>query len=123
MVVLGGMGNVSGAIVSATLITYVNTQLQTILTGDLAVLKDIIYALILVLIIIYNNAPALKGFRERYNLKKLIAKLMSLKHHNGDEDNARWDVIPTKINMDELLSVDVKVTESTLKPDKKEDNE
>ena len=125
MVVLGGMGNISGTIISATLITYVNIQLQTILTGDLAVLKDIIYALILVLIIIYNNAPALKTFRERYNLKQFVNRIIAGRHNTGD-DEARWDVVPTKINMDEILSVDVKVTESTVKPDhpdrKEEDN-
>ena len=116
MVVLGGMGNISGTIISAALITYVNIQLQTILTGDLAVLKDIIYALILVLIIIYNNAPALKTFRERYNIKQFINRIMAGRRHSGD-DEARWDVVPTKIDMDEILSVDVKVTESTVKPD------
>ena len=58
MVVLGGMGNITGGIVSATVITVLNEKLTTILTGDLAVFKNIIYALILVLIVIYNNAPA-----------------------------------------------------------------
>ena len=119
MVVLGGMGNISGAIISATVITYINTQLQTVLTGDLAVLKDIIYALILVIIIIYNNAPALKTVREKYNLKAIISRFAAKAHHTG-EDDARWDVVPTKIDMDEILSVDVKVVESTMKPDKED---
>ena len=52
MVVLGSMASVNGVIISATVITYLNIQLQTILVGDLAVLKDIIYSLILILIII-----------------------------------------------------------------------
>ena len=119
MVVLGGMGNISGAIISATVITYINTQLQTVLTGDLAVLKDIIYALILVIIIIYNNAPALKTVREKYNLKAIISRFAAKAHHTG-EDDARWDVVPTKIDMNEILSVDVKVVESTMKPDKED---
>ncbi len=119
MVVLGGMGNISGAIISATLITFLNTELQSVLTGDLAVLKDIIYALILILVIIYNNAHIFKNIREKYNLKKLLAKILPKKDASyvGD-DEARWDVVPTKITMDEILSVDIKVQESTLKPDK-----
>ena len=119
MVVLGGMGNISGSIISATLITFLNTELQSVLTGDLAVLKDIIYALILILIVIYNNAPAFKNIRERYNAKKLVAKLLPKTDASYvSDDEARWDVVPTKINMDEILSVDLKVQESTLDPDK-----
>jgi putative transport protein len=64
MVVLGGMGNINGSILAATLITFLNTKLATILTGELAVLQNLLYALILIVIVIYNNAPALKSFRE-----------------------------------------------------------
>ena len=110
MVVLGGMGNVTGSIIAATLITYLNLELATILTGDLAVLKNLIYALVLILIIIYNNAPKLKGFRDKYNLKVLMAKIFK-KH--SDADSARWDVVPTKIEMNEVLSTDFIVNEST----------
>ena len=122
MVVLGGMGNINGAIISATLITFINTKLQTVLTGDLAVLKDIIYALILVLIIIYNNAPALKTFRGKYNVRTFLSKLPRpkwAKHHYADDDD-KWSRIPTKISMDELLSTDLKVNESVVSPDKEE---
>ena len=70
MVVLGGMGSINGSIIAAALITFLDVKLQTILTGNLAVLQDLFYALILILLVIYNNAPALKGFREKYNLKK-----------------------------------------------------
>ena len=121
MVVLGGMGNISGAIISATLITILNTELQTVLSGDLAVLKDIIYSLVLILIVIYNNAPKLKTFRGKYNAKALVRFILSKrKGAAAGEDEARWDVIPTKIDMDEVLSTDLVVTESTLKPDKEE---
>ena len=122
MVVLGGMGNITGAIISATLITILNTELQTLLSGDLAVLKDIIYSLILVLMVIYNNAPALKGFREKYNLRAILRRMMVKRRGAGyaGDDDARWDVVPTKIDMDEVLSTDLIVTESTMKPDKEE---
>ena len=71
MVVLGGMGSINGSIVSATLITFLNVKLQVVLTGNLAALKNLIYALVLIVIVIYTNAPSLKGFREKYNLRKL----------------------------------------------------
>jgi len=122
MVVLGGMGSISGSIISATLITYINTQLQTVLTGELAVLKDILYALILVLIIIYNNAPLFRNIRDKYNLKALFTKLFKIKRpisYDKDDEGA-WHRVPTKISMDEILSTDIKVTESTKEPDKED---
>ena len=109
MVVLGGMGNINGSIVSAALITFLNTKLATVLTGDLAVLQNLFYALILIVIVIYNNAPALKGFRDKYNLGVLVAKLRkkAADPSHVTDDKAKWDVVPTKISMDEILSVDV----------------
>ena len=85
-------------------------------------LKNLVYALILVLIVIYNNAPALKFFREKYNVKALVGKL--LKRHKDSshevDDEGKWDKIPTKIKMDELLSVDLVPRESVVEPDKEE---
>ena len=109
MVVLGGMGSINGSIISATLITILNDKLTVYLSGDNAVFKDLFYALILILIIIYNNAPALKGFREKYNLRNLINKIIKPKHDPSAvrDDAARWDVVPTKIEMNEVLSTDL----------------
>lgn len=109
MVVLGGMGSINGSIIAATLITFLNTKLATILTGDLAVLQNLLYALILILIVIYNNAPALKNFRNKYNAGALIRTLIKPKHDpsNIKDDAAKWDVVPTKIEMTEILSVDM----------------
>lgn len=122
MVVLGGMGSINGAIIAATLITIVDVKLQTILTGDLAVLQDLFYALILIIMVIYNNAPALKGFREKYNLKNLFRKVFKSKHDpaHRTSDEAKWDRVPTKIEMNEVLSVDVNPVTSTMNPDRKE---
>jgi branched-chain amino acid transport system permease protein len=118
MVVLGGMGSINGSLIAAALITFLNNKLSTILTGDLAVLKNLIYALVLIMVVIYNNAPSLKPFREKYNLHTLRKKLFS--RHSSDSDSARWDVVPTKIAMDEVLSVDLNVQESVRdKGDKK----
>ena len=110
MVVLGGMGNINGSILAATLITFLNTKLATVLTGELAVLQNLLYALILIVIVIYNNAPALKSFRDKYNLGVLSKKLIKSKNDPSHvhDDEAKWDVVPTKISMDEILSVDMK---------------
>ena len=109
MVVLGGMGSINGSIIAAALITFLNTKLATILTGDLAVLQNLFYALILIVIVVYNNAPALKNFRNKYNLGTLVKLLLKPKHDpaNINDDAAKWDVVPTKIEMNEILSVDM----------------
>ena len=122
MVVLGGMGSINGSIIAATLITWINFMLKTNFSGDMSAIKNLIYALILIIMVIYKNAPALKSVRERFNIRRLIAKV---KAHFAKadpatitDDEARWDVVPTKISMDELLSVELTVQESTLEPDK-----
>lgn len=119
MVVLGGMGSINGSIIVATLITFINTKLQTELEGGLAVLKNLIYALILILIVVYNNAPKLKPFRDKYNFKNLFG-LLSNKEKSPEvhrDDEAKWDRVPTKIQMDEVLSVDLQIS-SPYTPDK-----
>ena len=109
MVVLGGMGSINGSLIAAVLITILNEKLPTVLTGNLAVLQNLLYALILILIVIYNNAPALKNFRSRFNFAALGSKIFS--HHKDPahrkDDTAKWDVVPTKIEMNEVLSVDM----------------
>ena len=122
MVVLGGMGSINGAIISAAFITFLDIKLQSVLTGNLAVLSDMIYALVLIGVIIYNNAPALRSFRDKFNAKRLASRLFGLirNKHGYVDDEGKWDRVPTKINMDELLSVDVVVNESVLSPDKEE---
>lgn len=109
MVVLGGMGSINGSIIAATLITFLNTKLATVLTGDLAVLQNLFYATILIAIVIYNNAPALKGFRDKYDLAAVISRIRMKNPDpaNVKDDRAKWDVVPTKIDMDEILSVDL----------------
>lgn len=116
MVVLGSMGSINGSIVAAALITWLNTWLPTKLTGDLAVLQNLLYALILVVLVIYNNAPALKSVRDKYNFGALVGKLQKHDPSRIRDDKAKWDVVPTKISMDEILSVDV--TPQNLSADK-----
>ena len=134
MVVLGGMGSINGSILAAVLITFINFQLTTKLSGDLAALKFLIYAIVLITIVIFNNAPALQPFKERFSLKGLIAKIggkiksIFVKTKDIDkerakikDDAAEWKRIPTKIDMDALLSVDVKHEKTENQPDEKED--
>ncbi len=117
MVVLGGMGSINGSIIAAALITFLNTKLATILTGDLAVLQNLFYAIILIAIIIYNNAPSLKNFRNKFNFGVLYRKLIK---RNADptnigDDKAKWDVVPTKIEMNEVLSTDLNPSDNYIK--------
>ncbi len=119
MVVLGGMGSLSGSLIAAVLITYLNEQLQIVLTGDLAVLRGLMYALVMILLVIYRNAPALKGFREKWNLKSLFARLKKHDPAKISDDEAKWDRVPTKIMVDEVLSVDIQVN-SPYTPDKRQ---
>ena len=116
MVVLGSMGSINGSIVAAALITWLNTWLPTKLTGDLAVLQNLLYALILIVLVIYNNAPALKWVRDKYNFGVLISKLQKHDPSRIHDDKAKWDVVPTKISMDEILSIDM--TPQNLSADK-----
>lgn len=84
IVVLGGMGSINGSMISAVCVTFLNRWLANALPADLAVLKDLIYALVLIAIVIYNNAPQLKSFREKYNAKVLLDKLKSKKTVKAD---------------------------------------
>ena len=122
MVVLGGMGSINGSIIAASLITFLDVKLQIILTGNLAVLQDLFYALILIVLVIYRNAPALKGFREKYNLKRLFEKYKKQNPSKIKDDETKWDRVPTKIEMDEVLSVDMKISSQNT-PDKPEREE
>ncbi|MCR5352873.1 MAG: branched-chain amino acid ABC transporter permease [Clostridiales bacterium] len=115
MVVLGGMGNITGSIIAATLISCVNFFLQSRLSGDLAALRYLIYALVLIFIIIFSNAPALRPFKEKYGIAALSEKIKNIFRKKSKpfnpavikEDEGSWDRIPTKIDMDALLSTDI----------------
>lgn len=112
MVVLGGMGSINGSIISAVFLTYLNITLMANLPGNLSALRYLIYALILILVVLYNNAPKLAPVREKYNIDFVKNKLRALVNRRRteateEEDAARWANIPTKITMDEIISVDI----------------
>lgn len=114
MVVLGGIGSINGSILSAIFLTYVNITLMEKLPGNLSALRFLIYALVLIVVILFNNAPAFRNLRERYSLVRLRERFVEKRRSKigasvADEDSAEWDRVPTKIPMDELLSVDLAV--------------
>ena len=56
-------------------------------------------------------------------MKNLLHKLLGAKHdpsHRAD-DEAKWDRVPTKIDMNEVLSTEFQPTMSTVEPDRKGD--
>ncbi len=121
MVVLGGMGNITGTLLSAAALTFIDVKLTTALSLDAAV-RNLIYALILILLVVWNNAPALRRVREKYNLGVLWARLsrrLFPKKAEEDSESAAWDKIPTKIPMDAILSTDMQ-SERAFTPDKSE---
>ena len=107
MVVLGGMGSISGSILAAVFITYVNFMLQSQLSGDLASLRNLVYAVILIVVVVFGNAPALKSFRERYSMSAFAERFRKKDASVRRDDEAKWARVPTKIKMDALLSTDV----------------
>lgn len=130
MVVLGGMGNITGSIFSSAFLVFVKLELKKVLPSTLAAVEPLIYALILIFVVMWNNAPAIRPFRER-----VYGKVRALRDRifpprdggNGTPETAEWDRVPTKIPMDALLSTDFTVDrafEADI-PDRKEvgDNE
>lgn len=113
MVVLGGMGSINGSLIAAALITYLNVELTKFLTGNLAVLQNLIYAVILILIVIYGNAPFLAGIREKMNFSNALRRLTKKTADPSfrRDDAKSWGRVPTKIKMDELLSIDIRPEE------------
>ncbi len=100
MVVLGGMGSVNGSIIAATIITYLNILLQNELSGPLASVKLVVYAIILIFAILFNNAPSFK------NLKNKLSFKGKGKKSKEKDDDAEWDRIDTKIKMNEVLTTE-----------------
>lgn len=79
MVVLGGMGSVFGSLISSIIIVFLNVQLRSLLTGNLAGLKNLVYALILIIMMIINASPKFVTLREKMNWSYVKSKLQSKK--------------------------------------------
>ena len=89
MVVLGGMGSIFGSLISSIVIVFLNNQLAANLTGNLAGLKNFIYAIILIVMMIITSAPKLAPLREKlswgYWAKKLFKKDKAASESQGKE--------------------------------------
>ena len=110
MVVLGGMGSITGSIIAAVLVPIINYLLQNYVPAELAALRYLIYALVLIFIVVFSNAPALQSLRDKLRLSNLLKGLRkSAKHDPGKfkDDEASWDRVPTKIPMDAILTTDI----------------
>lgn len=68
-VVLGGIGNIRGSIIAAVVLTL----LPELLRG-LNDYRMLIYAIVLIVMMLFNWSPAIISFRKRHSLKRLILK-------------------------------------------------
>lgn len=68
-VVLGGIGNMRGSIIAAVILTL----LPELLRG-LNSYRMLIYAIVLILMMLFNWSPKCIEFRERYSLKRIFKK-------------------------------------------------
>lgn len=68
-VVLGGIGNIRGSIISAVILTL----LPEILRG-LSNYRMLIYSVVLIVMMLFNWSPKLISLREKYSLKRLLKK-------------------------------------------------
>ena len=68
-VVLGGIGSIRGSMIAAAILTV----LPELLRG-LSDYRMLIYAIILIVAMLLNWAPAALAFREKYSLKRLLGK-------------------------------------------------
>lgn len=80
MVVLGGMGSLSGSLISSLIIVFINVKLQSYLTGTLAGAKYLVYAIILIVMMIVSSSPKLAPLREKLNWKHIKNKLFEKKN-------------------------------------------
>ena len=110
MVVLGGMGSITGSIIAAVLVPIINYLLQNYVPAELAALRYLVYALVLIFIVVFSNAPALQSLRDKFRLSALLNRVVKPKKHDPGkfkDDEASWDRVPTKIPMDAILTTDI----------------
>ena len=84
MVVLGGMGSITGSIVSSVFIVLLNTLLQAKMTGTLAGYKYLAYALILILVMMINSSPSFAPLKSRLNWQYVMDVLRSKKQQKKE---------------------------------------
>ena len=68
-VVLGGIGNIRGSIIAATILTV----LPELLRG-FSDYRMLIYSIVLIALMLFNASPGAIEFKEKYSIKKLLSK-------------------------------------------------
>ena len=68
-VVLGGIGNIRGSVISAVILVVLPELMR-----ELQDYRMLIYAVVLIGIMLFNWAPKAKLFKEKYSLKRLLKK-------------------------------------------------
>lgn len=68
-VVLGGIGNIRGSVIAATLLYVLPEKLRFLQSY-----RMLIYAIVLIVVMLFSWSPKARDFRERYSLKRLIHK-------------------------------------------------
>lgn len=68
-VVLGGIGNIRGSVISAVILVLLPELLR-----ELNDYRMLIYSIVLIGIMLFNWAPKARLFREKYSLKRLLQK-------------------------------------------------
>lgn len=68
-VVLGGIGNIRGSVIAATLLYVLPEKLRFLQSY-----RMLIYAVVLIVVMLFSWSPKARDFRERYSLKRLIHK-------------------------------------------------
>ncbi len=68
-VVLGGIGNIRGSVIGAVVLTLLPEMIRSL--GDYRML---VYAIVLIVMMLFSWSPKAKEFREKYSPKRLLAK-------------------------------------------------
>ena len=68
-VVLGGIGNIRGSVISAIILVLLPELMR-----ELQDYRMLIYSIVLIGIMLFNWAPKARVFREKYSLKRLLKK-------------------------------------------------
>ncbi|MBR3602460.1 MAG: branched-chain amino acid ABC transporter permease [Lachnospiraceae bacterium] len=68
-VVLGGIGNIRGSVISAIILVLLPELMR-----ELQDYRMLIYSVVLIGIMLFNWAPKARVFREKYSLKRLLSK-------------------------------------------------
>ena len=84
IVVLGGMGSIRGSVIAAVVLKLLPEVLRN-LNEDLVKYRMLIYSVMLILIMLFNSAPAFVAFRERLNIKNLFKVKKSKKEKDEKE--------------------------------------